>query len=267
MKRLTQEQSYFIVKDNQLITKSRYSLSLTQQKILLYLISRIKPFDKQDTIYELSIKDFVKVCGYDNKTYYPLIKKDIKELADASSWIETTKGEEILFRWIDEAKIIKGIGIIQITFHKSVSQYLFDLKKKYTQYSLFNVLCLSHKYSIRLYEYLCSMKYKNEFEISIDELRKRLDAENNSYNSFSNFKMRILDPAIKDIDNHTDLLVSYSLKKTGNRTTHISFKYYEKETNRQLTTMYLQQIKIDPQKRKATKKVIKEIKESIDKTK
>ena len=82
MKRLSQERSYFVVKDNELITKSRYSLTLQQQKILLYFISRIKPDDDEYTTYELSIKDFSKVCGYveDSGFYYQTIKTHIINL-------------------------------------------------------------------------------------------------------------------------------------------------------------------------------------------
>ena len=62
-------------------------MTLQQQKILLYLISRIKPNDEQGEIYELSIKDFAKVCGYveDSGYYYQTIKADIKKLRDEIS--------------------------------------------------------------------------------------------------------------------------------------------------------------------------------------
>ena len=123
--RLAQDRSYFVAKANDLITKSRYSLSFQQQKILLYFISRIKPHDEERTVYELSIKEFSKICGYDeyNGYYYQSIKADIKKLCDASSWIEIEPGKEILFRWIDRAEINKNSGTIRISFHHSVSQY------------------------------------------------------------------------------------------------------------------------------------------------
>ena len=46
--------------------------------------------DEENTMYELSIKEFAKVCGYveDSGYYYQSIKDDIKKLRDVSSWIE-----------------------------------------------------------------------------------------------------------------------------------------------------------------------------------
>ena len=263
MKRLSQEQSYFVAKDNQLITKSRYSLSMAQQKILLYFISRIKPFDDENTIYEFKIKEFIQVCGYydDTSYYYTQIKKDIKELADASSWIEIEKGKEVLFRWINEAEIERNNGIIRISFHKTVIKYLFDLRDRYTQYSLYNVLCLSHKYSIRLYEYLRMMEYRGEFEITIEELKRRIDAE--KYNAISNFTARVLDPAIEDINAHTDLNVWYEFKKTDRKITHITFYYGEKSPFDMAITGKLQERKINPSKRLESKRKIAQAKEEL----
>lgn len=264
-KRLSQERSYFVVKDNQLITKSRYSLSLQQQKILLYFISRIKPMDEENTMYELSIKEFAKVCGYveDSGYYYQSIKDDIKKLRDVSSWIEMGDGKEVLFSWIDRAEIDKKSGTLRVSFHYTVAPYLFELRERYTQYSLYNVLCLSHKYSIRLYEYLFSMQYKGTFTISIEELKKRIDAE--SYTKFSHFKDRVLEPAVIDIDNYTDLDVEYNFIKTGRAITHIVFTYHEKNTAGAVITHRLQERKINPEDRKETRKFIKEMEERREK--
>lgn len=258
-KRLSQERSYFVVKANDLITKSRYSLSFQQQKILLYFISRIKPTDEERTVYELSIKEFSKVCGYDeyNGYYYQSIKADIKKLCDASSWIETEPGKEELFRWIDRAEINRNSGTIKISFHYTVSQYLFALSEQYTQYSLYNALCLSHKYSIRLYEYLYSMRYKGQFMVSIDELKKRIDAER--YTKISHFKDRVLEPAIEEIDNMTDLEVEYDYIRTGRQITHIIFKYYEKTSVGMAITRRLQESVIEPENRKAHREMMKNI--------
>ena len=259
--RLTKERSFFVAKDNRLITKSRYSLTLQQQKILLYLISRIKPNDEQGEIYELSIKDFAKVCGYveDSGYYYQTIKADIKKLRDVSSWIEIEPNKEVLFSWIDRAEIDKKSGTLRISFHSTVSPYLFELRERYTQYSLYNVLCLSHKYSIRLYEYLYTMKFKEEFEITLNELRKHIDAEN--YTKFSHFKDRVFDPAVSDINNYTDLNIEYAFGKTGKRITHIKFKFLEQDAKKYTYSHIMRDSKIDPRRRQEEREFKKRVAE------
>ena len=55
-----------VVKANDLIQRSRFNLSLQQQKIVLYLISQITPYDEEFKLYEFSITEFCKVCGIDD---------------------------------------------------------------------------------------------------------------------------------------------------------------------------------------------------------
>ena len=52
-----------VVKSNDLIQKSRFDLSLQEQKIILYLISQITPYDEEFKLYEFSITDFCKILA------------------------------------------------------------------------------------------------------------------------------------------------------------------------------------------------------------
>lgn len=250
---IRKERNYYVVKANQLIQKSRYNLSTQQQKILLYLISRIKPDDETNTIYTFSIKDFAKVCGYDISSgyYYPLIKDDIKKLRDASSWIEIEKGREVLFSWLNTVEINRNSGEIKVSFHSTVVPYLFQLREKYTQYNLYQVLCLSHKYSIRLFEFLLSMRYKEIFEIDIETLKKHIGAEN--YDKISHFKDRIFVPAINEINDYTELNIEYAFKKTGKKITHIVFRYIEEDGFSFAVSQRFREVKLDPERRKSAK--------------
>ena len=92
-----------VVKANELIQKSRFNLSLQQQKIVLYLISQITPYDEDFKLYEFSISEFCRVCGIDETSgkNYQDLKAAIKEIADKSLWI-TLEDEETLLRWIEK---------------------------------------------------------------------------------------------------------------------------------------------------------------------
>ena len=139
-------------------------------------------------------------------------------------------------------------GIVKIAFHSTVSPYLFELRERYTQYNLYNILCLSHKYSIRLYEYLMALKYRKTFEVPVEELKKRIDAE--SYKSFGNFHSRVLKPAIYDINDYTDINVEYAFRKSGKAITHILFKIRDNDGRDYTITRILREQKINPEKRK-----------------
>ena len=73
---------------------------------------------------------------------------------------------------------------------------------------------LSSAYSIRFYELLVQFKSTGERYITLDKLKERLEISN-QYSRFYNFKKRILEPSIKDINNNTDLFVDWDINKKG----------------------------------------------------
>ncbi len=221
------EQSYYVVKRNDLIRNSRYTLTLSQNRLLLFLISKIKPYDGIEKAYKVAIKDIIKVCEYYDKSgqYYTLIKKDLLKLRNSAIWVETARGIETM-GWLNKAVFLKPLKKGEYTevlysFDEGLENYLFELREYYTQYNLEEVLLLTHKYSIWLFEYLMSYANMMYCVVSIEELKERLDAK--SYANYTNFSKRIIIPAIEDINAHTKLYIAYDEIKTGRTFTHIAF--------------------------------------------
>lgn len=223
-----EQQNYFVAKSNDLITHSRYSLTLSQQRLLLFLISKIRPNDSIENNFTVNIKDIINVCEYNKETgtYYKQIKKDILALRKSAVWIEK-EDEEITLGWLIYSKLIqpkrgtKEYQKVIFRFDWGLEPYLFQLRSFYTQYSLDNVITLNHKYSVRLYEHL--MTYANIMFVivPVDELKARLDAQN--YEKYNHFKNRVIVPAVDEISMKTNIYVMFDELKTGKSITSIAF--------------------------------------------
>lgn len=212
-----------VVKSNQLIQHARFSLSTQQQKIVLYIISQIQPFDEEFKLYEFRITDFCCVCGIVPKgDIYATLKKQIKDISDKSLWIEKEDGTETLVRWIEKPYIDKRSGTIKIKLDNDMKPYLLQLVEKFTEYELIHTLNFKSKYSIRLYEYLKSIHYntlkKYTTVLEIDKFQKLLDS---NYSNFKDFHTRVLKPAQKEINQFSDILFNYELITEGRKTTRI----------------------------------------------
>ena len=237
---MKQEQKYLeirkntVVKANDLIQKSRFSLSLQQQKVVLYLISQITPIDEDFKLYEFSIVEFCKVCGidYDSGKNYADLKAAIKEIADKSVWIRLANGKQTLVRWIEKPYIDDNSGIVQIKLDADMKPYLLQLKENFTQYELLWTLNFKSKYTIRLYELVKSIHYheldtySREFEL--DELRRMLGAE--TYKTYQTFKVRVLEPSIEEVNQYSDKNVSYEPIKNGRAVSKIRLIISTKDT-------------------------------------
>ena len=210
-----------VVKSNDLIQNSRFNLSLQQQKIILFLISRIRPSDGNFGLYEFDIQEFCQICGINISSgkHYTDLKAAIKAIADQSIWVKLPNGKETLVRWIEKPYIDSGNGLIQIKLDDDLMPYLLNLKKNFTKYELIWTLHFRSKYTIRLYELCKSFHYHDinplEREFSLDELRQRLGAEN--YKTYQHLKERVLDNAITEINEFSDKVLSYRPLKKGKK--------------------------------------------------
>lgn len=223
-----------VIKSNDLIQKSRFSLTLQQQKILLCLISQITPYDEDFKLYEFSIIAFCKACGidYENGKNYRDLKAAIKEIADKSLWITIDGDEETLLRWIEKPYINKNDGIIKIRLDRDMMPFLLQLKQNFTQYEIIWTLRFKSKYSIRLYELVKSLHY-HELEIyrkkyTVDDLKKILDGE--KYKEYRDFKRRVLVPATDEINQYSDKTVSFEEVRRGRKVVAIEFTILSKDS-------------------------------------
>lgn len=202
-----------VVKSNDLIQRTRYSLSTQEQKIILYMISKIKPTDSEFQKYELELSDVCDVCGIARHGQnYQNFKDSIKSLADKSFWIETPE-RDILLRWVEHVEIVREESIVEIRLDPNMRPYLLMLRENFTQYELGYILVLKSKYSIRLYELLKSYAYLESVRIPLSELKESLQID--GYDAFKDLKRRVIDKSIEEINKFTDLTITYTTYRRG----------------------------------------------------
>lgn len=228
-RKLSELRSYRVVKANDLIRNSRFHLSTQEQKIILYLISKIKPEDMELKEHTFELVDFISICGLckDSGANYQYIKQTLKGLRDKSVWIELEKGVETTLGWIDKIKFNSRSGKITIKIDDMMKPYLLQLQDHFTQYELLYTLAMKSQYSLRLYELMKSYEFRHGHTFDIDELKKALNAE--KYARFPDFKRSVLDMAINEIEELSDISVSYSIEKQGRRYARIVFSVKQKK--------------------------------------
>lgn len=225
-----QSRDYLVVKRNDAIQKRYFeitkdyggSMTLLEQKILLYVISRIKPEDTELKEQTFDIAEFCRICGITLcGSNYEMMKAAILKLRSRTMWLVSDEVETTV-SWIAKARILKRTGKIKIQLDEDMIPYLLMLKENYTMYPLHSIIKMNTKYGILLYELLKSYCYRGEhIEFSVDELKKNLDCM--SYDKFTNIRIKVLEPAIKDINTYSELKVSAEYKKTGRSFTSVVF--------------------------------------------
>lgn len=202
---------------------SSYDLSLEEQKIILTLASMVQPSDEEFKPYIFRINEFMELLGVDTKTKYSEIPKITKELM--KKVIEIQEDTSLLqVSWLNSARYEKGSGRVTLKFSPDLKPYMLQLKEKFTQYQLGNILNMKSKYSPRIYEILKCNEFRQQgyIEIEVEDLRKLIKAEN-VYPKYNDFKRYIIERTQKELRKISDISFDFEEIKTGRKVTKIKF--------------------------------------------
>ena len=210
-----------VVRKADKLLNARYSLSQLAIKIITTVISMISKDDEDFKLYVLKAQNFKELT--ESKKIGGSAYKQLRDACDEllNKKIEFDDGEEVGFmltRWIASAEYFAGAGEIEIEISQKLRPLLLQLKGNYLNYELGNILALRSNYLIRLYELLKHeynkvVKYKPNttaviHEINIDCLRDTFKIPS-SY-AYKDIRVNILDKAVKQFKQHTDIEVSYA---------------------------------------------------------
>jgi plasmid replication initiation protein len=215
-----------VVKSNQVIEAS-YQLSAVEQRIVLAAISRIpknQPIT-DDELYPVSV-DELKQLGVHEKTAYRDLKEGINRLYERSINL-SIDDKSIKMRWVQEIQFLDSQSVIGIRFSKPILPFISNLSREFTKYALSDIAGINSGYGIRIYELLVQYRQIGKREISVESLRTMLEL-GKKYPLFADFKKRVIDTAIDQINEYSPLKVTYEQKKTGRRVTNIIFSFKEK---------------------------------------
>lgn len=225
---------YLVVKGNELIQQNRFELSLPEQKTVAFICSMIKPIDPKDSArgipfqleYEFNIRDYCKVCGIDyaGGKNYKDVKATIKKLSDRSMWLDDGESETLM-RWLAYVKINKRSEKVQIEIDRTIVPFLFDLKEKFTQYQLYNILAMRSAFSVRIYELMKSYAFQKSKTFEVGELKGLLMVDKiKSYDRFPDFRRYVLEKAQEEINELTDLNIYFEPITKGRKVIKVKFR-------------------------------------------
>ena len=226
-----------VVKDNALINAS-YNLEVTEQRLILLSIIRARETGQgisSDSKLEIHASDYASRFDVTKEAAYNALKNAVNNLFERKFSFkeihkDTNKEIVVKSRWVSRIAYIDDLATLEVTFAPDVVPLITRLEKHFTSYQLKQVAQLTSKYAIRLYEFLIAWRNVGKTPvISLSDFREKLGLEINEYQKMVNFKSRVLEPAIKQINELTDIHVKYEQYKTGRSISGLSFIFKHKK--------------------------------------
>ena len=228
-----------VVKSNRLIEAS-YKLDLIEQRVILMAIVEARKTGKginSNDFLEVRASDFSDLFDTDVKNAYIQLRTAADSLF--SRWIllrgideATGKPAERKTRWVSAVDYVEGAGLIRLQFAGVVVPYITRLESGFTSYRIGAVSKMTSIYAIRLYEILIQWGNIGTREVAVDWLRTVIGVGSSDYSRFSNFKAWVVEVAISQINDFSDINVSYSPRKTGRAVTHLIFYFQPKHVKK-----------------------------------
>ena len=203
-----------VVKDNALMNAS-YNLEVTEQRLILLAIINARETGAgitSDSKLEIHASNYSKQFNVTKEAAYKALKSAVNNLFERQfSFQEETKRGigTVRSRWVSRIKYIDDSATLEITFAPDVVPLITRLEQHFTSYQIIQVAQLTGKYAIRLYELLIAWREVGKVpQIGLSDFRERLGVEVDEYKAMNHFKSRVLEPSIKQINEHTDIIVT-----------------------------------------------------------
>jgi plasmid replication initiation protein len=230
-----------VVKSNKVVEAS-YKLTLMEQRILLACIAKIKSKEVllEDNCFEISAMEIVDLVGLKHtSTAYEALEEASMQLSKRQIIIndpdpDKPKTRRRVMNWISSIDYQPGEGKVIIRFTHEMIPYLSNLSSNFTQYKLNNVMQFKSTHSIRIYEMLMQWKSRGKLEIEVEWLKNQLQL-GDSYLRMINFKTKVINVALSEINQHSNIWVKYTQRKAGRTITHFLFTFGEKEPKKTAT--------------------------------
>lgn len=215
-----------VVKHNQMI-EARYSMSIMEQRILLFLISQLDFKNQNITQVQILTADLINFFDISNQgSAFTSIRNACQSLISCKIDLSNTDAVHLI-NIFGEIYHEKGSGVINANFYPKIMPYLAELKSHFTKYKLSAVAKFKSEYSIRIYELLKMHEYQasnnNFFKVIETPVLRKILGITDKYKNFNNFETDVLKRATKEINEKSDINIEYKKIKKGKVITEIKF--------------------------------------------
>jgi plasmid replication initiation protein len=230
--------SELVVKSNALIQAS-YTLGLVEQRLILMSIVQARESGSgitAESILEIRAQDYADLFGVTKQTAYEALADAVETLFNRRATVDVydkkrDRTRQMAVRWVTAMAYVEGEGAITLRFGHEVVPEITRLEENFTSYELEQVAGLKSAYAVRLYELLIQWRTSGKTPIfEISHFRSQLGVSVDKYKVTADFKKWVLDVAVSQINDHTDIKATYEQHKSGRTITGFSFKFKQKST-------------------------------------
>ncbi len=226
-----------IVKDNALINAS-YNLDLVEQRLILLAIIEARESGKGINANDpltVHAESYINQFGVHRNTAYQALKDACDSLfARQFSYQSLSEKGNVInhkSRWVSEVAYIDNEAVVRLIFSPAIVPLITRLEEQFTKYEIQQISNLTSAYAVRLYEILIAWRSTGKTPlINMHDFRQKIGVLDPEYKRMYDFKKYVLEIALKQVNEHTDITAKVEQHKTGRSITGFSFNFKQKKS-------------------------------------
>jgi plasmid replication initiation protein len=217
------------------LAEANFRLPYQESKLLLALIARMQQAG-EETEYSFRVSELTELIGMSAERTF----KDIDRITDnlCSTVAKMVDYDaEVFHKWLLVEEMQYKDGILSVRPSKRLKECIFQLTKEFTRVLIANVYRLRSMYAIRIYILLRQYSAVGKREMKIPDLKAKL-VWPDGYRDFGVVRRLVIEPALLEIREKTDLTVFASYRKSGRSFVSVIFSWAE-DKNPKMSQMEL----------------------------
>jgi len=218
-------------------------LTLTQRKLVNVLLKHAFHELDKDASHKVPLSYVMRHLGWsENSEVTKLLRKSLKDLnIKQIEWNIFNKDRKQVWGVTTLLAYVQiSNGIIEYAYSKPLRELLYR-PNIYARLNLMVQRSFSNKHALALWEYAleylsASKSFQAETDaISIEELKKFLGIQKHkTYSSFSALNAQVIVPALKEINEKSDIHVGVKFIKSGKKVSSLLFTVHKKRPKEQI---------------------------------
>jgi plasmid replication initiation protein len=215
------------------LTRAAHKLTLGEKRLVAACIAQVKSnspvpatADVKRKTFTITVPQYCELYDVERETAYLQMKANAVSLYGKE--IHTVKpngkaGRRV--RWVQEIQYNEGEASVTLVWSDALCLALYDLKDQFTTYKLRYAAQFSTKYAWALFEQLAMWRKVGHFTVDVDLFREKMEVGATARANFKELRVRVLEPAIREIHEKCGLVVTVEERKRGRRVAELVFSW------------------------------------------
>jgi plasmid replication initiation protein len=230
-----------IIKQSNDLIEARYKFDIWETRIFTSVLSLIHREDEDFKVYRVYLHDVIQEFDINNHRAYEYLRIATKSLLEKVihfNYEENGAERTTLYHLLSTADYMTAIieedkrhlhEYFDIKIDPDMKPFLLQLKKQFTTYEMQNIIHFRSSYTVRMYEHLKQYESIGKRKMDVSYIKQIFELEK-EYPLFANFYQKIIAPAHRDINAHSDLMITEIEKvKKGKSIISLVFKFHKKD--------------------------------------